>query len=144
MGMKSVDIAVNNQTTINVTLATDDEVLDEVVVVGYGRQKKESVVGAISTVDVANLKMPGSSISNVLAGQLAGVVAMTRSGEPGKNSAADFYIRGVNQIFAPIKGSPVASLTTPVTVILFFCETAGKETGPETAFLFTTTWLPFI
>lgn len=84
MGMKSVDIAVNNQTTIDVTLATDDEVLDEVVVVGYGRQKKESVVGAISTVDVANLKMPGSSISNVLAGQLAGVVAMTRSGEPGK------------------------------------------------------------
>lgn len=96
MGMKSVDIAVNNQSTINVTLESDDEVLDEVVVVGYGRQKKESVVGAISTVDVANLKVPGASISNVLAGQLAGVVAMSRSGEPGKNSAADFYIRGVS------------------------------------------------
>ena len=96
MGMKSVDIAVSNQSTINVTLEADDEVLDEVVVVGYGRQKKESVVGAISTVDVSNLKVPGASISNVLAGQLAGVVAMSRSGEPGKNSAADFYIRGVS------------------------------------------------
>lgn len=96
MGMKSVDVAISNQSTINVTMTTDDEVLDEVVVVGYGRQKKESVVGAISTVDVSNLKVPGSSISNVLAGQLAGVVAMSRSGEPGKNSAADFYIRGVS------------------------------------------------
>ena len=96
MGMKSVDIAISNQTTINVTLVADDEVLEEVVVVGYGRQKKESVVGAISTVDVANLKVPGASISNVLAGQLAGVVAMSRSGEPGKSSAADFYIRGVS------------------------------------------------
>lgn len=108
MGMKSVDIAVNNQSTINVTLESDDEVLDEVVVVGYGRQKKESVVGAISTVDVANLKVPGSSISNVLAGQLAGVVAMTRSGEPGKNSAADFYIRGVSSF----KGS-----STPLVLV---------------------------
>lgn len=96
MGMKSVDVAISNQSTINVTMTTDDEVLDEVVVVGYGRQKKESVVGAISTVDVSNLKVPGASISNVLAGQLAGVVAMTRSGEPGKSSAADFYIRGVS------------------------------------------------
>ena len=96
MGMKSVDIAISNQTTINVTLVADDEVLEEVVVVGYGRQKKESVVGAISTVEAANLKVLGASISKVLAGQLAGVVAMIRSGEPGKSSAADFYIRGVS------------------------------------------------
>ena len=82
--------------SINVTLQPDTEVLDEVVVVGYGSQKKESVVGAISTLDIKKLKVPGASISNVLAGQLSGVVAMTRSGEPGKNSAADFYIRGVS------------------------------------------------
>lgn len=108
MGMKSVDIAIGDKSAINVTLEADDEVLDEVVVVGYGRQKKESVVGAISTVDVANLKIPGSSISNVLAGQLAGVVAMSRSGEPGKNSAADFYIRGVSSF----KGS-----STPLVLV---------------------------
>lgn len=96
MGMKSQDIAISDQSKIDVTLDPDTEVLQEVVVVGYGHQKKESVIGAISTVDVANLKVPGSFLSNVLAGQLAGVVAMTRSGEPGKNGAADFYIRGVS------------------------------------------------
>lgn len=65
-------------------LEPDTEVLDEVVVVGYGSQKKESVVGAISTLDMRKLNVPGASISNVLAGQLSGVVAMSRSGEPGK------------------------------------------------------------
>ena len=66
------------------------------VVVGYGHQKKASVIGSISTIDMAGVKVPGSSISSVLAGQLAGVVAMNRTGEPGKASAADFYIRGVS------------------------------------------------
>lgn len=96
IGMKKQEIAIIDQKSINVTLQPDTEVLDEVVVVGYGSQKKESVVGAISTLDIKKLKVPGASISNVLAGQLSGVVAMTRSGEPGKNSAADFYIRGVS------------------------------------------------
>ena len=96
IGMKKQEIAVGDQKTIDVVMTPDTEVLDEVVVVGYGHQKKESVVGAISTIDIAKLNVPGSSISSVLAGQLAGVVAMTRSGEPGKGSAADFYIRGVS------------------------------------------------
>ena len=96
IGMKKQEIAIIDQKSIKVTLQPDTEVLDEVVVVGYGSQKKESVVGAISTLDIKKLKVPGASISNVLAGQLSGVVAMTRSGEPGKNSAADFYIRGVS------------------------------------------------
>lgn len=96
MGYKKQEIAIANQKVINVVLEPDTEVLDEVVVVGYGSQKKESVVGAISTLDIKKLKVPGASISNVLAGQLSGVVAMSRSGEPGKNSSADFYIRGVS------------------------------------------------
>ena len=78
------------------TLKFDTEKIDEVVVVGYGHQKKASVIGSISTIDMAGVKVPGSSISSVLAGQLAGVVAMNRTGEPGKASAADFYIRGVS------------------------------------------------
>lgn len=96
VGYKKKEIAIGDSKVINVTLDPDTEVLEEVVVVGYGHQKKESVVGAISTIDASKLKVPGSSISNVLAGQLAGIVAMTRSGEPGKNGAADFYIRGVS------------------------------------------------
>ncbi|QIU93297.1 SusC/RagA family TonB-linked outer membrane protein [Bacteroides faecium] len=96
IGMKKQEMAIGDQKIINIVMEPDTEVLDEVVVVGYGSQKKESVVGAISTLDVTKLKVPGASISTVLAGQLSGVVAMTRSGEPGKNSAADFYIRGVS------------------------------------------------
>lgn len=96
IGYKKQEVAVTGQKTIDIVLQPDTEVLEEVVVVGYGSQKKESVVGAISTLDVTKLTVPGSSISNVLAGQLSGIVAMSRSGEPGKNSAADFYIRGVS------------------------------------------------
>ena len=95
IGYKKQEIAIADQKKIDVVLQPDTEVLDEVVVVGYGSQKKESVVGAISTLDVTKLTVPGASISNALAGQLSGIVAMNRSGEPGKSSAADFYIRGV-------------------------------------------------
>lgn len=96
VGYKKQEVLITGQSTINIVLQPDTEVLDEVVVVGYGSQKKESVVGAISTLDVNKLTVPGSSISNALAGQLSGIIAMSRSGEPGKNSAADFYIRGVS------------------------------------------------
>ncbi len=94
--MSTQEVAIGNQNVINVTLKFDTEKIDEVVVVGYGHQKKASVIGSISTIDMAGVKVPGSSISSVLAGQLAGVVAMNRTGEPGKASAADFYIRGVS------------------------------------------------
>ena len=62
IGMKKQEIAIIDQKSINVTLQPDTEVLDEVVVVGYGSQKKESVVGAISTLDIKKLKVPGASI----------------------------------------------------------------------------------
>ena len=94
--MQHKDMCVCEKLIINVTLSPDKEQLDELVIVGYGSQKKESVVVAISTVDVSNLKIPSASVSNALAGQLAGIVAMTRSGEPGKGSSSEFYIRGVS------------------------------------------------
>lgn len=96
IGYKTQKVALIGQTNVNVTLQPDNEVLDEVVVVGYGSQRKESVVGAISTLDVTKLMVPTANLSTALAGQLSGIVAMSRSGEPGKNSAADFYIRGVS------------------------------------------------
>ena len=106
--MKKQEIAISNKNVIDVILNPDTKKLDEVVVVGYGRQKKESVVGAISSLDVGELNIPGSNISNVLAGQLAGVVSMQASGEPGKNSASDFYIRGI----ASFKGN-----STPLVLV---------------------------
>ena len=96
LGYSTQEIAVGGRTQINVQLQPDSDQLEEVVVVGYGVQKKESVVGAISTVVVDNLKVPSAQLSTSLAGQLAGVVAMTRSGEPGQSGAAEFYIRGVS------------------------------------------------
>ena len=95
LGYATQEVAVAGRTEINVTLQPDNNI-DEIVVVGYGVQKKESVVGAISTVDVGNLKVGNSQLSTSLAGQLAGVVSLTKSGEPGKEGAAEFYIRGVS------------------------------------------------
>ena len=96
LGYTPQEVAVANRTRIDIQLLPDSKQVEEVVVVGYGVQKKESVVGAISTVDVTNLKVSNAQLSTNLAGQLAGIVSMSRSGEPGKNSAADFYIRGVS------------------------------------------------
>ncbi len=96
LGYVTQEVAVAGRTSVDIKLLPDSEQVEEVVVVGYGTQKKASVVGAISTVDVANLKFPSSNLSTNLAGNLAGVISMTRSGEPGKNGAADFYIRGIS------------------------------------------------
>lgn len=96
MGYVTQEVVVGDRTTIDVKLEPESEIMEEVVVVGYGVQKKESVVGSISTIEVDNLKIPGSQLSTSLAGQLSGIVSMARSGEPGKSSAADFYIRGVS------------------------------------------------
>lgn len=76
-----------------ITLAPDNN-LEEVVVVGYGAQKKASIVGSIATVAVNDIKMPTGKISNNLAGQLAGVISVQRSGEPGASSS--FWIRGIS------------------------------------------------
>ncbi|MCS3358239.1 hypothetical protein NXW00_28380 [Bacteroides thetaiotaomicron] len=66
--------------------------LDEVTVVAYGKQRKASVIGAINTVSMNELKMPVAKLSSGLAGQLAGIVVMQRSGEPG--AGADFLDSG--------------------------------------------------
>ncbi|MDR2955462.1 MAG: TonB-dependent receptor [Prevotella sp.] len=69
--------------------------LDAVTVTGIGPQKKVTVTGAITTVDMTTLKTPVSSISNALAGNVAGVMAMQRSGQPGSNTS-EFWIRGIS------------------------------------------------
>lgn len=69
--------------------------LDEVTITGMGPQKKVTVTGAITTVDVGTLKTPVSSISNALAGNVSGIMAMQRSGQPGANTS-EFWIRGIS------------------------------------------------
>lgn len=94
VGYENLEIEVANLSNLGVIrLSPASEALEEVVVVGYGTQRKESVIGAISTISAQELKVPTSKISNILAGRLAGILAVNRSGEPGAGS--EFYIRGI-------------------------------------------------
>lgn len=86
------NISASNQLKITLEPAVSD--LEEAVVVAYGKQRKISVVGAISSVSPQQLKTPVAKISSALAGQMAGVVTVQGSGEPG--SATSFWIRGVS------------------------------------------------
>ena len=98
IGYKTAVLAVNNQTTINVSLEEDVANLDEVVVVGYGTQKKATVTGAVTAVQGTVLEAsPAVSISNSLAGRLPGVVIIQTSGEPG-NDESTITIRGTNTL----------------------------------------------
>lgn len=94
IGYKPREVPVEDLGIINIQLSSENEILDEVVVVGSGTQKKVSVTGSISTVKGLELKSPSSSLTNSMAGRLAGVIVNTRSGEPG--TASDFYIRGIS------------------------------------------------
>lgn len=94
VGYKTQEITVGDLGMITVRLESDNEMLEEVVIVGQGTQKKVSVTGSIATVKGATLKIPSSSLTSSFAGKLAGVVSMTSSGEPG--SSSQFYIRGIN------------------------------------------------
>ncbi len=98
VGFISKVIAVNNQTSLNVTLDDDVANLDEVIVVGYGTQKKATVTGAVTAVQGAVLESsPAISVSNSLAGRLPGVVIIQTSGEPG-NDESTISIRGTNTL----------------------------------------------
>ena len=94
IGYKTQEIPVANKTKLNITMEEDTEVLDEVVVVGYGAQKKESVVGAISQVSSKELlKSPAANISQAIAGKISGVITSQTSGAPGSDDMK-IYIRG--------------------------------------------------
>lgn len=94
IGYKTQTVMVGDLGVMTVKMESDNEMLDEVVVIGAGTQKKVSVTGSIATVKGATLKLPSSSLTSSLAGKLSGIVAVTNSGEPG--STSDFYIRGIN------------------------------------------------
>ena len=94
LGYKTKEITVKSPQELTFNLEEDFQELDEAVVVGYGSQRKVSVIGAITTIDVNELKVPTGQISNSLAGRLAGVVAVQRSGEPGQSS--NFWVRGIS------------------------------------------------
>ncbi|SFK89876.1 SusC/RagA family TonB-linked outer membrane protein [Proteiniphilum acetatigenes] len=94
VGMKTQIIDVTGRTLINIVLEEDTEMLEEVQVVAFGKQKKSDVIGAITTINPSELKVPSSNLTQSLAGRLSGLISYQRSGEPGRDNA-DFFIRGV-------------------------------------------------
>jgi TonB-linked SusC/RagA family outer membrane protein len=96
IGYAAQEVPATPGTNVTVALAMEEKQLQEVVVVGYGTQKKESVVGAITQVSNEALVQAGvANVTNAIAGKLSGVLTIQRSGEPG-NNAADIYVRGVS------------------------------------------------
>lgn len=102
VGLDPQEISIGNGNVYNVMLAESRIKIDEVVIVGYGSQKKETVVGSVAKVTNEELKRAGntSDLRQALTGQVPGVVVLTTSGEPGGvltgESASNIFIRGQN------------------------------------------------
>ena len=94
LGKETQILEVGSMTNFIVKLKNAANELDEVTIVAFGKQRKESTVAAITTVDVGTLKVPSSNLTTALAGNVAGVIAYQRSGEPGQDNA-DFFVRGI-------------------------------------------------
>ena len=105
LGFVAQEITVSNEQTINVQLLTDSEALDEVVVVGYGTQRKSNIVGSVSSVEVEEATaIPTTNVSEMLRGRAAGVQVNLASARPGGGS--DITIRG-NVSVAPGGNQPL-------------------------------------
>lgn len=96
IGYKTQEIAIGNKSSFSVILEDISVGVDEVVVVGYGFQRKESVVGAITQVsNVSLVKSGNSTVTNAIAGKLSGVLTIQQTGQPGKDNS-DITIRGLS------------------------------------------------
>lgn len=95
IGYETVEATVGSKTSFNIQMKIASKSLGEVAVVGFGTQRKVSLIGAQSAIRPAEFKQPAGDISTMLAGRIAGVVGVQRSGEPGK-SGADIWIRGIS------------------------------------------------
>src|SRR5690625_1041385 len=98
VGYQTQEVVLNGRSNISVVMVEDLQTLDEVVVVGYGTQKKATVTGAISVIDGEKImESPAINYTNSLAGRLSGLTAINQSGEPGRD-ASTLRIRGVNTL----------------------------------------------
>lgn len=107
VGYTTKEVPVKGLSDVRVTLDESATQMGEVVITAFGtRQKKESVVSAISTIDPTELKVPSSNLTTAFAGKLAGVIAYQRSGEPGLDNA-EFFIRGITTFSTSGKKDPL-------------------------------------
>ena len=96
IGFKPQERKIDNKTSFNIILEeAENKLEDAVIITAFGKkQRKEAVVGSVTSVSIKDLKIPSSNLTTALAGQVAGIVAYQRSGQPG-NDNASFFIRGV-------------------------------------------------
>lgn len=94
INMQTKKVTVAGKKDLLIVLENEEYKLEEVSVVAFAKQKKESVIGSISTIKPSDLKVPSSNLTTALGGRIAGIISYQRSGEPGKDNA-EFFIRGV-------------------------------------------------
>ncbi len=120
LGFVTQEIPLNGRKNLNVILAESNEMLDEIVVVGYGTQKKISVSAAVSQIGGEELlKAPMANITNLLGGRLPGVISLQQSGQPGsdgasllvRGSGAKYIVDGIPRNFSEIDPNDVASVS---------------------------------
>ncbi|SMC85639.1 TonB-linked outer membrane protein, SusC/RagA family [Pedobacter africanus] len=128
IGYKKQTVPVRNRVDLNITLEPEEGSLAEVAVVGFGRQKKASLVGAQVTLKPEELKLPVRDLTSAIAGRLAGVVAYQRGGAPGADGA-DIFIRGI----ATFASSP----QTPLLVVDGVPDRSINNIDPEDVESFT-------
>lgn len=113
IGFETQEIKVGNRTIIDVQMASDAQVLNEVMVVAYGTQEKKTITGSMATVSAEKINRPFASADQALQGAVAGLQSTTTTGQPGANTA--IRIRGIGSINAGsdplyvIDGIPVNS-----------------------------------
>ncbi|WP_370861858.1 TonB-dependent receptor [Parabacteroides faecis] len=105
LGMEPQTIPVASKKELIVTLKAKVDELEEVTVVAFAKQKKESVIASVSTVKPSDLKVPSSNLTNAFSGRIAGMISYQRTGEPGEDNS-DFFIRGVTT-FGTGKSNPL-------------------------------------
>ncbi len=99
VGYSSKEVLLGNQSVLNITLESDNKSLDELVVVGYGSQRKRDITSAVSVIGVDDIgEVPASSVTRLLQGQAAGVATKQKSGTPGQQF--EVKIRGIGSLGA--------------------------------------------
>ena len=106
IGMETKELTYKGEGFLNIVMESKADQLEEVTVVAFAKQKKESVVSAITTVKPAELKIPSSNLTTAFAGRVAGLISYQTSGEPGKDNA-NFFIRGITTFGADAKKDPL-------------------------------------
>lgn len=96
IGYKTIEQTYKGEKVISFKMSPEAEVLDDVVIIGYGKQKKNSLVSSVNSIGNKELSVTASrNLTNALAGQIPGLISVQRSGEPGYDNS-EFWIRGVS------------------------------------------------